>query len=63
MRYFLTPLSVHSVSGNLLVDGVLVSSYAAESPVPHEVCHSIMAPMRLLYRLLPSLFRYWNVPF
>eukprot|EP00898_Chlorokybus_atmophyticus_P005778 jgi/Chlat1/6200/Chrsp44S05798 len=44
-----------TMSGNLLVDGVLVSTYARPANT-HEGAHMSMAPMRALYRMFPSLF-------
>jgi len=46
-----------TLSGSLIVNGVLCSNYAEFAPSDTPLTHAAMSPMRALYRLLPlSIF-------
>jgi len=46
-----------TMDGTLLVDGIVTSSYAA---VNHDISHAVLAPLRWVYRLSPSLIPQHN---
>jgi len=41
-----------TMDGTLIVDGIVTSSYAA---INHGISHAVLAPLRMAYRLSPSL--------